>query len=190
MRETPTLDIQEIRSVLTDAGHTAVGFAALAYKKAIDVRHDLTDRYEESFVDFRKQALVAVKRAESVRSDVEARIEPVVAKVVDRLPEPAQKLVNDATEAAKGFQGKSYDFVVKALTVDAPARKTATSVKSKATSVKTGTARATKTAATKTAAATRSAARKAGVKTASARKSVATKAAPAAKRVAKATAAN
>ena len=45
MFETPTLDIQELRSVLTDAGHTAVGFATMAAKKANDVRLDLNGRY-------------------------------------------------------------------------------------------------------------------------------------------------
>ncbi len=122
MFETPTLDIQELRSVLTDAGHTAVGFATMAAKKANDVRLDANDRYEDSILDFRKQALVLVKRVESVRADVEARVEPVVAKVVDRLPKPAQKIFNDATDAAKDLQAKSYDFVVKALTVEAPAK--------------------------------------------------------------------
>lgn len=129
MTQTPTLDVQELRSVITDAGHTAVGFATMAAKKANDVRLDFSDRYETSIVDFRKQALVIVKRVESVRADVEARVEPVVAKVVDRLPQPAQKLINDATDAAKELQNKSYDFVVKALTVESSAKPVSKTVK-------------------------------------------------------------
>ena len=173
MFETPTLDIQEIRSVLTDAGHTAVGFATMAAKKANDVRLDLNDRYEGSIVDFRKQALVVVKRAEAVRADVEARVEPVVTKVVDRLPEPAQKIINDATEAAKQLQTKSYDFVVKALTVDEKSATTAKATTPAAKSAPKAAAAAKKTVAKKSAvkpavkkAAAKPAAKKASVKAA------------------------
>ncbi len=158
MFENQTIDMQEIRSVLTDAGHTAVGFATMAAKKANDVRLDFSDRYDESLVDFRQQALEIVKRAESVRVDVEARVEPVVAKVVDRLPQPAQKLFHDATEAAKDLQSKSYEFVVKTLTPEAKAKAAAP----------------TKKTAPKAAAA----------KSPAAKKTVARKAAPAAKKAA------
>ena len=154
MFETPTLDITEIKSTLTEAGHTAVGFATMAAKKANDVRLDLTDRYEDSLVDIRKQALVIVKRVEEVRADVEARVEPMVTRVVDRLPEPAQKLINDATDAAKGLQSKSYDFVVKALAVDTTVAAATTSAKAKAaTKAKTTTKPAAKNTAGKTTAA-------------------------------------
>ena len=165
MFENQTLDMQEIRSVLTDAGHTAVGFATMAAKKANDVRLDFNNRYVGSPVDFRKQALVLVQRAESVRVDVEARVEPVVAKVVDRLPAPAQKLINDATDAAKELQSKSYDFVVKALTVETAAPTAKTPVRKTAAKT-TPAARkaAAKPAARKTAAKTAPAARKAAAK--------------------------
>ena len=121
MFENQTIDMQEIRTVLTDAGHTAVGFATMAAKKANDVRLDFTGRYDDSLVDLRHQALEIVKRAESVRVDVEARVEPVMTKVVERLPQPAQKLIQDAAEAAKELQSKSYQFVVKSLSPEAKA---------------------------------------------------------------------
>ncbi len=121
MFENQTIDMQEIRTVLTDVGHTAVGFATMAAKKANDVRLDFTGRYDDSLVDLRHQALEIVKRAESVRVDVEARVEPVMTKVVERLPQPAQKLIQDAAEAAKELQSKSYQFVVKSLSSEAKA---------------------------------------------------------------------
>ena len=181
MSETQTIDIKEIRAALTDAGHTAVGFATMAAKKANDVRLDFTDRYDESLVDLRQQALEIVKRAESVRMDVEARVEPVVAKVVDRLPQPAQKLFHDATEAAKDLQSKSYEFVVKTLSPEAPVTKSAsaksTAAKKPATKAAATKAPVTKSPVTKSPAAKSPAAKKpVARKSATAAKKLATKA--------------
>jgi hypothetical protein len=139
MFETPTVDVSEIRTVLTDAGHTAAGFATLAVKRANDFRLDFATRYEDQLNGFRKQALVVVERVESMRSDVEAAVEPVVARVVDRLPQPAQKVVNQVTETTKDFQARAHGFVVSALTVEE------TVAKSKATVGKPTTAKAATT---------------------------------------------
>ena len=114
------IDPKEIRTALTDAGHTAAGFAALAAKKATEVQKDLTERYETQLAESRKVALDVVQRMEDVRTAIEARVEPVVAKVTERLPEPAQKVIADMTEARKAFQVKAHDFVVKAITVELP----------------------------------------------------------------------
>lgn len=115
------LDPKEIRSTLTDAGHTAAGFAALAAKKAIEVRSDFAGRYETQLADVRSNALGMVQRAETVRTEFEHRIEPIVAKMTQRLPEPAQKVIADLTETRKAFQTKAHDFVVKAINADLPA---------------------------------------------------------------------
>ena len=120
MYETPTLDIQELRSVLTDAGHTAVGFATMAVKKANDVRLDLSDRYEEQTKDFRSNLLTVVERFADVRTKVEARVDPVLETITDRLPAPARKVVENLTDSVKGAQDKAHQFVVSALTVEAP----------------------------------------------------------------------
>ena len=126
MFETPTIDIQEIRSTLTEAGNTAAGFAVLAAKRANDFRLDAASRYSTQIDEFRKQALGVVNRVESVRADVEAAVEPVVAKVIDRLPAPAAKMAAQTQDAVKSFQLKAHDLLVDALTVDAPvAAKTA-----------------------------------------------------------------
>jgi hypothetical protein len=137
MFETPTIDIQEIRSTLTEAGNTAAGFAVLAAKRANDLRLDATSRYSSQINEFRKQALVVVNRVETVRADMEAAVEPTLSKVLDRLPAPAAKVAAQAQEAVKSFQVKAHDMVVEALTAEVPAAKessakTATPVSDKA----------------------------------------------------------
>ncbi len=129
MFETPTIDIQEIRSSLTEAGNTAAGFAVMAAKRANDLRLDATSRYSSQINEFRKQALVVVKRVESVRADMEAAVEPTLSKVIDRLPAPAAKVAAQAQEAVKTFQVKAHDMVVEALTAEIPAAKAASTVK-------------------------------------------------------------
>lgn len=114
------LDPKEIRSTLTDAGHTAAGFAALAAKKAIEVRSDLAGRYGTQLADVRTNALDMVQRAETARTEFEQRFEPIVAKMTERLPEPAQKVIADLTETRKTFQAKAHDFVVKTISADLP----------------------------------------------------------------------
>lgn len=129
MFETPTIDIQEIRSSLTEAGNTAAGFAVMAAKRANDLRLDATSRYSSQINEFRKQALVVVNRVESVRADMEAAVEPTLSKVIDRLPAPAAKVAAQAQEAVKTFQVKAHDMVVEALTAEIPAAKAESTVK-------------------------------------------------------------
>ncbi len=126
MFENPTIDIQELRSVLTDAGHTAVGFATMAAKKANDVRLDLTDRYEVQTKDLRANMLTVVEKFADARAKVEARVEPVIESLTDRLPAPARKVVENLTESVKDAQAKAHQLVVDALTVETvkPAVKT------------------------------------------------------------------
>lgn len=141
MFETPTLDIQELRSVLTDAGHTAVGFATMAAKKANDVRLDLTERYEEQTNDLRSNLLTVVERLADVRTMVEARVEPVTRTITDRLPAPARKVVESMTDSVKDAQDKAHQLVVSALTVE-----TSKPASAKASSVKTVSVKTVKTA--------------------------------------------
>lgn len=128
MIDSPTIDIQELRSVLTDAGHTAVGLATMAAKKANDVRLDLTDRYDDQTKDLRSNLLTVVQKFDGARSKVEARVEPVIESIAARLPAPARRVVENLTESAKEAQAKAHKRVVDALTVETvqPAVKTAT----------------------------------------------------------------
>lgn len=148
MFETPTIDIQEIRSTLTEAGNTAAGFAVLAAKRANDLRLDATSRYSSQINEFRKQALVVVNRVESVRADMEAAVEPTLTKVLDRLPAPAAKVAAQAQEAVKSFQVKAHDMVVDALTAETPVTKTSAPKTATAKTVATPAAKATATAKT------------------------------------------
>lgn len=161
MFETPTIDIQEIRSTLTEVGNTAAGFAVLAAKRANDLRLDATSRYSSQITEFRKQALVVVNRVESVRADMEAAVEPTLAKVLDRLPAPAAKVAVQAQEAVKSFQVKAHDLVVEALTAEVPAAKAATPKSSAASSAK-ATPAAKKTTAASADAAVKASARRVG----------------------------
>jgi hypothetical protein len=143
MFETPNLDIQDIRTALTEAGHTAAGFATLAVKRAVELRADVANRYEDQIMDLRKQTLAVVNRVEAVRADVEATVEPLISRVVDRLPAPAAKVVYQVQDATKDLQARAHDFVVSTLTVDdVPAAKqpTATAAKTTATKVAATTA--------------------------------------------------
>ena len=188
MFETPTLDIQELRSVLTDAGHTAVGFATMAAKKANDVRLDFNGRYDEQTKDLRTNMLTVVEKFADVRTKVEARIDPMIETFAERLPAPARKVVVNLTDSVKEAQNKAHQFVVDALTVEAtkPAVKKPT-VSAKA--AKTAKAPvATKTSAKKTVAKKTAAKKTAAKRTAPAtRKTSATK--PAARKAASRTAA-
>ena len=184
MFETPTIDIQEIRSTLTEAGNTAAGFAVLAAKRANDLRLDATSRYSTQINEFRKQALVVVNRVESARAEIEAAVEPTLAKVMDRLPAPAAKVAAQAQEAVKSFQVKAHDMVVDALTAEVPAAKAPVAKTAKPAAAKTA-----KTAVAKTVAKTTKPTKKTAAKVAKpvakasrpAKAAVAAKAKPAAK---------
>ena len=185
MFETPTIDIQELRSTLTEAGNTAAGFAVLAAKRANDMRLDATSRYSTQINEFRKQALVVVNRVESARADMEAAVEPTLTKVMDRLPAPAAKVAAQAQEAVKSFQAKAHDMVVEALTAEVPTPKApAAKTAAKPSVAKTAIVKKTvsKTAVAKTA---KSAAKTAVAKTAKPAKKIVAKTAAKAKPAAK-----
>jgi hypothetical protein len=151
MFETPALDMQELRSVLTDAGHTVVGLATMAAKKANDVRLDMSDRYEEQTADLRSNLLTVVEKFADVRTKVEARVEPVIESLTDRLPAPARKVVETMTESVKDVQDKAHRMVVDALTVEAPVAPVAKTAAKTATKPATPKTAARKPAAKKTA---------------------------------------
>ncbi len=184
MFETPTLDIQELRSVLTDAGHTAVGFATMAAKRANDVRLDLNDRYDEQTKDLRTNMLTVVEKFADVRTKVEARIDPVIETLTDRLPAPARKVVENLTDSVKEAQAKAHKFVVDALTVEASktvakpvvkpsAKKTATTSAKTTKVVKASAVKVVKASAAKKTAAKAPVAKKTAAKKSAAKKPVA-----------------
>ena len=114
MFETP-IDLTEIRSVLTDAGHTAVGFATLAVKKGNEIRLDASKKYESQISEFRAQALALANRADATASELEDRFVPVVSKLTDRLPAPANKVAADLADQGVSLRQGAHKLVVKAL---------------------------------------------------------------------------
>jgi hypothetical protein len=122
MFESP-IDLTEIRSALTDAGHTVVGFATLALKKSNEVRLDVTKKYEAQISDLRSQALTLAERAGETVSEIEDRVEPIVNRVTDRLPAPAASVARTLQSQGKALRHKAHEAVVEALTVDAPVAK-------------------------------------------------------------------
>jgi hypothetical protein len=175
MFETPALDMQELRSVLTDAGHTVVGLATMAAKKANDVRLDMSDRYEEQTADLRSNLLTVVEKFADVRTKVEARVEPVIESFTDRLPAPARKVVETMTESVKDAQDKAHRMVVDALTVEVPVAKPATKTAAKPATPKTAARKTAKTTAAKKIAVKKPVAKTSTAKTSTA-KAAATKA--------------
>ena len=184
MFETPTLDIQELRSVLTDAGHTAVGFATMAAKKANDVRLDLNGRYDEQTKDLRTNMLTVVERFADVRTKVEARIDPMIETLTERLPAPARKVVENLTDSVKEAQAKAHQFVVDALTVEAPKPAAKNTATASAKATKAPVAKKTAPAAKKTAPVAKKTAAKKTAPVAKKTAPVAKKTAPVAKKTA------
>ena len=117
MFETP-IDLTEIRSVLTDAGHTAVGFATLAAKKGNEIRLDASKKYESQISGFRAQAIALANRADATASELEDRFVPVVTKLTDRLPGPVGKVAHDLADQGKALRHEAHKLVVKVLSSD------------------------------------------------------------------------
>jgi starch synthase len=113
-----SIDLNEIRSALTDAGHTVVGFATLALKKGNDVRLDVSKKYEAQLNDLRSQALTLAERADETVSEIEDRVEPLVHRVTDRLPAPAATVARTIQSQGRALRQKAHEAVIGALTVD------------------------------------------------------------------------
>ncbi len=80
----------DLSTSITDAGHTAVGFATMAFKRANDARLDVNAKYEPQVRELRKNAIGIVKSAAVARQRVESAIDPVLDRAVERLPETLQ----------------------------------------------------------------------------------------------------
>jgi hypothetical protein len=80
----------DLSTTLTDASHTAVGFATMAFKRVNDARLDVNAKYEPQVRELRKNAIGVVKTATVARHRVESAIDPVLDRAVERLPEALQ----------------------------------------------------------------------------------------------------
>jgi hypothetical protein len=155
---------------LTDAGHTAVGFAALAGKKLNDNRLELNGRFEPQVREARKSALAAAKSVRETRVRVQETVDPIVDRVIERLPET---IADTTSETVAELRKTTRQFATQADRKVVELIEFATAVPTKAVR------RPAAAASAKTASA----------KTASAKAAPATKrtAKPAAKKVAKTT---
>jgi hypothetical protein len=114
---------------LTDAGHTAVGFAAMAAKKANDNRLDVNARFEPQVRDLRKSAINAVKAVKAARVKVNETVDPMIDRLVERLPETISETVADTvaevrkvTRGAAGTaEGRLIDVIEFATAIPAKA---------------------------------------------------------------------
>ena len=105
----------DLNKSLTDIGHTAVGFATLAAKRANDARLDTNVRFKPQVVEARKRALQVVETLQTARLRVEAAVEPLVDRAVDRLPENVQDTVGEIRKSRVEFAAKAHDGVVKVI---------------------------------------------------------------------------
>ena len=155
--------IDDLRSTLTDAGHTVVGFATLATKKAIEVRNDLLarttldDRLVERLDVAKDRAKQLVTTIESATAGLDARIDPLVDGVTGRLPKPAgapvRQAVTELRKVRSEVRTRAHDLTMRVIDADLPlvSAKPASkgSSAAKATATKTARATAPKTSAPK-----------------------------------------
>ena len=105
----------DLNKSLTDIGHTAVGFATLAAKRANDARLDTNVRFKPQVIEARKRALQVVETLQTARLRVESAVEPLVDLAVDRLPENVQDTVGEIRKSRVEFAAKAHDGVVKLI---------------------------------------------------------------------------
>ena len=105
----------DLNKSLTDIGHTAVGFATLAAKRANDARLDTNVRFKPQVVQVRKRALQVVETLQTARLRVESAVEPLLDRAVDRLPENVQDTVGEIRKSRVEFAAKAHDGVVKVI---------------------------------------------------------------------------
>ena len=105
----------DLTKSLTDASHTAVGFATLAAKRANDARLDANARFEPQVLEARQRALTVVETLETARVRVETTVEPLVERAVERLPENVQDAVGEYRRMGKELAARAHDGAVRAI---------------------------------------------------------------------------
>lgn len=105
----------DLTKSLTDASHTAVGFATLAAKRANDARLDANARFEPQVLEARQRALTVVETIETARVRVETTVDPLVERAVERLPENVQDAVSEYRRMGKELAARAHDGAVRAI---------------------------------------------------------------------------
>ncbi len=125
----PSVLPADLSEKFTDAGHTAVGFVAMAAKQANDSRLDFNARFEPQVRDFRKSAINAVKAVTTARGRVVSSVDPVVDRLVERLPDTVSETIADTVaevrkvtrQAADTVEGRVIDAIEFATAIPAKA---------------------------------------------------------------------
>jgi hypothetical protein len=145
----------QLSTQLTDAGHTAVGFAAMAAKQANDSRLDFNARFEPQVRDFRKSAVKTVKTVASARNRVASTVDPLIDRLVERIAERLPETVSEnATEymsevrkvvnqTAESFEGRVIEVIEFATAIPAKAVRRPVAPVAKSTSAKSTSAKST-----------------------------------------------
>jgi hypothetical protein len=150
---------------LTDAGHTVVGFATMAAKKANDSRLDLNAKFEPQVREARKTALAAVKSVREARVRLESSVDPLVDRALERLPENVSDTVAEVRKVTKQAVATTDRRVVDLIefATAIPAKPVRRTVATKA-AVKTAAAKSAPKSTAKAAPATQAASKPASVR--------------------------
>jgi hypothetical protein len=153
----------DVSAKLTEAGHTAVGFAAMAAKQANDSRLELNARFEPQVRDLRKNAVGTIKSVSAARAKVADTVDPIVDRLIERLPDTMAESVAESVAEVRKVSRQAVGTVEQrvidaiefatAIPTKAVRRTPAASAASATTSGSTTkTAKAAKATATKTSA--------------------------------------
>jgi polyhydroxyalkanoate synthesis regulator phasin len=115
----PNLPTDSVTSSITDAGHTAVGFAAMAAKKANDSRLDFNAKFESQVREARKNALAAANTVRTARNRVQTTVDPLVDRAIERLPEvvaeTAAETVSEVRKSSRKLASQADRKVVELI---------------------------------------------------------------------------
>ena len=89
----------DVTKTLKDAAYITVGLGVIGFQKAQVRRQELRKQLGTQLADTRGQVTKLAK-------DIEARVEPVLDQIEERLPVQAKGLVHQARTTAKDVQGQ------------------------------------------------------------------------------------
>lgn len=97
------MQFSDATKAVEDAAYVTIGFGVLAYQRAQVRRRELAAQLRKQGIDVRKQLedMELGSRLSKLAERLEARIDPVVDSVTDRLPAPARTAFAQAREVAK-----------------------------------------------------------------------------------------
>ncbi len=109
----------ELTNLAKEAAYVAIGLGLLGFHKAQVRRHDLTEAaarakragdLQDSLADARKEVAKRVKEFDATVGQVIKVLDATFEPVCERLPEPAQALVQQAREARDQVRSMVFAF--------------------------------------------------------------------------------